>query len=481
MTQKLTKTYVDALSWEGKERDVRDAQLKGFLVKVTRTAKTYYYAYLRPDRRKTRCRIGRHGEITTEQARSRAERLALEVANGGDPQESRAEAKRERAAANRRAMRAFIDGFYGEWLLQHTRSGDQTLARLLRNFEHLLDKPMDQIAPADVIGWQTRRRKAGVSAATCNRDLTALKAMLNKAVDLEIIRQNPVAGIRPQKVDRVGDARYLNQAEKSRLLAALAARDDRKRATRSSANTWRQKRSYEPMQEYRGDEYPDALSPLVILAMYTGLRRGELLSLQWCDVRLDGAPEVIVRGRNAKSSQTRAVPLHDEAVSALLAWSRARFGGDSLALVFPGKDGGRLDNFKRSWDGIRRDAKLEGFRFHDLRHHFASELVMNGVDLFKVQRLLGHSSPTMTQRYAHLDPGNLAAAVSSLSAPVNSSSKPAPSPAERSANRNRAREVDPERPDPGRNDEGHGRRAAGFQPSRALVASARHNKGEIAY
>ena len=96
---------------------------------------------------------------------------------------------------------------------------------------------------------------------------------------------------------------------------------------------------------------------------------------------------------------------------------RWRKQGGGSGLVFPGAGGGRMTNINKSWAGLVKDAALTDFRFHDCRHHFASRLVMAGVDLYTVKELLGHSDFAMTQRYAHLSPGHKAAAVEKLIRP----------------------------------------------------------------
>jgi integrase len=79
--------------------------------------------------------------------------------------------------------------------------------------------------------------------------------------------------------------------------------------------------------------------------------------------------------------------------------------------VFPGEGGNRLTTIKKGWGAILKEAKITGFRLHDLRHSFASRVKRGGADLYIVQRLLGHSTPVMTQRYAHLQPDDLREAV----------------------------------------------------------------------
>ena len=98
-------------------------------------------------------------------------------------------------------------------------------------------------------------------------------------------------------------------------------------------------------------------------------------------------------------------------------------GGDSDGLVFPNADGDRFGSIKKSWAGLTDDAKLADFRFHDLRHDFASKLVMAGVDLYTVKELLGHASIEMTQRYAHLAPQKLADAVAKLGNKIPATSR----------------------------------------------------------
>ena len=183
------------------------------------------------------------------------------------------------------------------------------------------------------------------------------------------------------------------------------------KAERRRYNQWREVRGYEPYPSLDEVTFADYLKPLVILDINTGMRRGELFSLTWENIELKQRT-LTIEGEDAKSGKTRHISLNDDAFAVLLAW---RNQTDSKGLVFPSPvTGRRLDNIKRSWGTLVKDAKLENFRFHDLRHSFASKLVMAGVDLNTVRELLGHGSIEMTLRYAHLAPEHKAAAVALL-------------------------------------------------------------------
>jgi integrase len=137
----------------------------------------------------------------------------------------------------------------------------------------------------------------------------------------------------------------------------------------------------------------------------TGLRRGELLALRWESI--DFSRQILtVEGGTAKSRQTRHVPLNDEAIRELKRWHEQANGGQR---VFESRT-----SFKSAWASLLKRAKITKFRWHDLRHHFASRLVLGGVPLNTVRDLLGHSSVAMSLRYAHLAPDQRREAVAKL-------------------------------------------------------------------
>lgn len=141
------------------------------------------------------------------------------------------------------------------------------------------------------------------------------------------------------------------------------------------------------------------IASFVKLSLFTGLRRGELFKLCWDDVDFERGMLTL---REPKGGKTQTIPVNPEALETLKELER------TSQYVFPGRRGKQRTNFSYPWSKIRKAAGLpENFRFHGLRHHFASALVSAGFDLLVVQKLLTHKDAKTTQRYAHLSPDAL--------------------------------------------------------------------------
>jgi len=412
MKAKLTKRLIESLEPGDAVYSVRDTEIKGFLLKVSPSGgMVYYLDYRTKDGKRKSYRIGNSGNLTPIQARDAAELLSVDVAKGTDVQ---TEKQRERAETKRQkytSLEGFLDHKYGPWVEAERKTGKATLARIKYNFKDLLKCPLVDITPWVIEKWRSEQINAGKAKTTINRDVVALKAALSKAVAWKIIESNPLSDVKPIKIDTKGKVRYLSENEEGRLRKALLARDEAKKRDRENSNKWRRERGYEDLPSLMGKVYADHLTPMVLLSINTGLRRGEVFDLSWNHINFQ-MRTLTVEGVTAKSSQTRHIPLNDESLSVLSAW-RAHGNGDGL--VFPGKTGARLDNVRKAWAGILADAGITDFRWHDLRHSFASKLVMKGVPLNTVRELLGHADLTTTLRYAHLAPDHKADAVAMLS------------------------------------------------------------------
>ena len=197
-------------------------------------------------------------------------------------------------------------------------------------------------------------------------------------------------GLKLSRVDRSAPIRLITDDEEERLRSALRRRDKEKRNGRISANQWRRDRNRPTLREF--GTFVDHLEPIVLLALNTGMRRGEILNLRWADV---SANQLIVQGSIAKSSQSRVIPLNLEARQILRGWN------SECEWVFPGADDSPLTTIKKSWSAIRKEAKTPELRFHDLRHTFATRVLEKGAHIKTVKELLGHADIATTARYLH--------------------------------------------------------------------------------
>jgi len=223
--------------------------------------------------------------------------------------------------------------------------------------------------------WQTKRMTRN-KPATVNRLLATLKHMFTKAVDWEMVEEGALKNVRKVKLlpEENKRLRYLSQDECVNLISAC----------------------------------PSHLKPIVITALNTGMRKEEVLSLQW-EKHIDLKHGFILLDVT-KNGERREIPINRPVREALKNLVR-RFDSQ---YVFVDGDGKRFLDVKRSFHSAMRKAGIKNFKFHDLRHTFASHLVMAGVDLTTVKELLGHKTLTMTLRYAHLSPGHKVKAVEML-------------------------------------------------------------------
>ena len=383
-----------------KRYQIRDRLQKGLILRVMPTGtKTWLVEVERNVIRK----VGDANDMTLSKARTKATAMQGKHVSGEKIKSSR---------SNCPTLEKFIEGKYREHVTANNKTGAADVARLLSACEPLLKTKLDKLSEFQLEKWKAGRL-SDVAPATVHRDLATLRASLSLAVRWGIIAVNPAgtgkSGVKV-KVPRDKRVRYLSDDERTALFNALTERDKEKAKARHRGNLHRLARGKEPLPEITG--YADYLHPLVLLVLHTGLRRGEALSLTWDKVRLESTPQITVTANFAKSSATRHIPLNSEVVSVMARWKK-QTGGEGW--VFPNPaTGHRMNKLKTSWPALTKKAGIVGFRFHDLRHDFASRLVMAGVDLYRVRDLLGHKSILMTERYAHLAPKALADAVEAL-------------------------------------------------------------------
>jgi integrase len=381
-----------------RDLDIRDTKLTGFVVRCRASGAHSYRVQLGRGRWLT---IGAVGVLAPHEAREAARQALADVTKGGDPMVGR-----RRGAPT---WARYVTDTYAPWAEENRKTGAGTVARLRAIFAEFDDVPLTDVSGFAIEKWRSAKLKAGAKPATVNRDLAALRGAVTKAREWKLLTTNPLADVKAAHVDAIAHVRFLSDDEETRLREALEARDDRRREARDAANRWRRERGYGLLPALGA--YTDHLTPIVLLALNTGCRRGELFSLTWGDVDLL-AGRMTVRAESSKSGLSRVLPLNAEALGVLRAWRPAP--APSSAYVFPGDDGARMQGLKTAWHSLMKAAQIEDFRFHDCRHSFASRLVQAGVDLNRVRALLGHADTKMVMRYAHLRDTDLAAAVAKL-------------------------------------------------------------------
>jgi integrase len=403
--EKITNSSIKALLVEDKR--VNDTDISGFHALISPKGKVTYYLFYRYAGKQVNYKIGAHGHITPAQARDLAKAKAGEVVHGVDVQESKKQAKRETLKAKDSKLDSFLDKTYLPWLeTRNAKTAAKTIKVIKTGFPHFLDKQLDAITVYEVERWRSEKSKAKMKPATINSYVNPLKGAMSRAVEWGTIDSHDLHKVKALKVDN-SRIRFLDKKEEPALRTTLKIRDKRIKDERENGNKFRQQRSYPLLPELRDYHFADHLEPLVLLAMNTGMRKGELLNLRWENVDLINNV-VTIKAENAKSGKARHVPLNNESKRTLVGWQRDT---KEQGYVFEGEPNKPITDVKKAWGNLLDEAKIEEFNFHDLRHHFASKLVMAGVDLNTVRELLGHANLDMTIRYAHLAPEHKAAAV----------------------------------------------------------------------
>jgi integrase len=195
---------------------------------------------------------------------------------------------------------------------------------------------------------------------------------------------------------------------------ALDAREEEIRDARDSHNDWLTTRKLEKKATLKNKEFADHLKPIILLSLSTGIRQSAVFSLEWGDINFTER-NIMVRAANSKNEREYYVPMNDLAFETISRWKAQSKYTAPGSLVFPSPQTGKvMDNCNTAWRHLLKRADIQNFRWHDMRHDFASQLVIAGVDLNTVRELMGHADMKMTLRYAHLAPENKLQAVKVL-------------------------------------------------------------------
>ncbi len=254
------------------------------------------------------------------------------------------------------------------------RAERSIVRRLIAEFG---DLTVAEITPKLLSNYKTKRVNQGTLPATINHELQLLNHAFNIAIrEWEWIKENPVSKIKRERVNNLRD-RWLTLEEEERLLEAS----------------------------------PEWLRDIITFAIYTGLRKSEILNLRWKDVDL--FRKVIYIGEQ-KNRGKDTLPLNSKALGVLRKKSKVRH--INCEYVFHTQNGTKIDprNLNRAFYSSLRKAEIKDLRFHDLRHTFATRLVQAGVDIYTVQKLCRWKTISMAMRYAHHYPESLRPGVEAI-------------------------------------------------------------------
>lgn len=319
---------------------------------------SYYIDYYKPNGKRKREKIGPSKKLAKDVLRKRK----VQMAEG-------------KYLDKKNEEKIKFEDFADEYYELHSKQNkscykhDRYNIKVLK--QHFSGKWLNKITVPMVKKFKLKRRKE-VKPATVNRHLACLKSMFNRAIEWGKAEDNPVTKVKLFKENNE-IVRYLKKEEIHKLL----------------------------------DNCAGHLRPIVVVAVNTGMRKGKVLSLKWENIDFNIG---VITVEDTKNGDNRKLPMNKQVKKVLANIDKY----PESPYVFHKDNGEPYGDIKRSFSTALKKSDIMDFRFHDLRHTFASHLVMKGVDLNRVRKLLGHKSMDMTLRYAHLSPDYQKEAVEKL-------------------------------------------------------------------
>jgi len=298
----------------------------------------------------------------------------------------------ERAAHSDKTIGNLLDKYLNEYSIPNkaasTVRGDTVIIKEMKGiFGSTLLK---DFTPSLISSYKTQCREKGLSPASINHRRTLLRHAFNLAIrEWQWCRENPAERVSRDKVRNERD-RWLTLEEESKLLNCCVLHPTRK-DNQIESLYW--------------------LQEIVLFALNTGMRQDEILSLEWQNVDLFRKTVLVVKSKNGEK---RTIPMNQKVFTLLKEKAKRNYNKNKF--VFPSEVNTKIlrRNLMRAFYNATDRSNIEDFRFHDLRHTFATRLAQAGVDLYKIAKLLGHKDIKMTQRYSHHCPDSLRSGVEVL-------------------------------------------------------------------
>ncbi|AYQ26905.1 MULTISPECIES: site-specific integrase [unclassified Polaromonas] len=389
--EKLDQAFVDSsLQCPPGQRRVElvDPLRSGLYIEVRATSPgqgTYYLRYKDAGSKTCHQKIGRTTDMTLADARKQAKNLRASITMGADP---RGELKAQKSVPT---MATFFRDSYLPYAKLHKRSWKKDEG-LFNNYIQgaFGDKRLNELRRQDVQEFHGRILTRGLAPATADHVVKLIRQMLNRAVEWDVIPMSPIVRIKLFNADNRLE-NYLTPQELERLLTVFRTDENR------------------------------TVCNVALFLLCTGARLNEALAATWDQIDFQTRVWRIAAA-TSKSKRVRSVPLNDSAIELLEMLKGENPDRTSPHLFISGRTGEHLQNIHKVWARLRVKAGLPKLRLHDLRHQYASFLVNSGRSLYEVQKILGHSSHSVTERYAHLSSKSLMDAANSASAMIRGAS-----------------------------------------------------------
>ena len=383
---KLTQDFVNnhLICPKGKKRiEYCDRELPGFIIIVSPISQggTYFLRYKNNLGKTSYIKISRTLEMSLNQAKAKFKLLKLEIANGSDPSENK------RLQKKIPTLTEFYEDFYLNFITLRKRSYKSDIQlyemRIKERFGHL---QLNKITRHQLVDFHSELKSSGLAGATCDHYLKWLSRAFNVFIDMSdgILKENPASRVKLFNLDNKVE-HYLDATELERLIAVL----------QTSANR--------------------TVCLIAMFLLSTGARMNEALTAKWEHINLE-TRTWIVPALHSKSKKQRSIPLNDSALDII---KRLDTEGEFEYLFVNRVTGLAYSNIHKAWGKLRLQAGLPKLRIHDLRHMYASFLVNNGVEIYAISKILGHSTVKVTERYSHLDSRTLQNAANSASIMIN--------------------------------------------------------------
>ena len=276
--------------------------------------------------------------------------------------------------------------FLNEYSKPNNRSyrKDKSFVKILTEF--FGDRYLPEIDSLLIEGYKAERLKT-IKPASVNRELDVLKSIFNRAIEWNMLSDNPAKNVKKFSVDdkRI---RYLSIEEINRLIRVCSG----------------------------------SLYGIVILALNTGMRKSEILQLKWENVDFTSGV-IYIPSSLSKNKCHGEIPMNGVVIKTL---EELKKNATNNPYVFYNKKGSPMTDVIKSFTTALNKANIKDFRFHDLRHTFCSQLVNSGVDIYTVMALARHKSIKMTMRYAHLTPNQKRVAVEIIGSKMDTIWTPSP-------------------------------------------------------